>query len=235
MEKILLHGDNFLASRQQLFQLKERLGAAKLEEINASKFSSAGTGFFERQLFGGQRFLLLEFFEKEELKRLDLEKLVSFLDGPDLPDGFIIWCGFELTPANPFLKILQKEKFRGTKVDVSVRVFKLVDAFFEPNRNLFKLYQLAGNDFEWDKEGIFLVLMLTKRTRQLLWSFFQVEALKKLHPYVQNKLTQRAPSFRGAVRLIRLYKYLAALENNLKGRFVDLESHFFLMYESLVA
>ena len=235
MEKILLHGENSLLSRQQLSKIKEGLAYGELEEVSVDKFAVGGIGFFERRLFGGRHFILLEFFEKEDLKRIDPEKLSNYLSGHDLPDGFVVWCGFDLTASSPLLKILQKEKFWETKVDVSVKVFNLVDAFFDSNRNLSKLYQWVGGEFEWEKEGIFLVLMLTKKTRQLLWSYYGSDSAKNLHPYVQKKLAQSVASLKEPPRLLKLYKSLALLESNLKSRFVDLESHFFLLYESLAA
>lgn len=233
MEKVFLHGENVVLSRERLTQIKEGLSLGEIEEIHPESFSQKGTGFFERQLFAGRRFLLLEFFEKDQIRQFDLEKFSAFLEGPDRPEGFIVWCGFEVTGSHHFLEIIRQNKFRETKFDISPRVFKLVDAFFEPRRSLAGLYQLAGKEFEWEKEGIFLVQMLIKRTRQLLWLLYEAGSFKKLHPFVQKKLRQSQSGFGQTSTLLKIYRKLSGLEKHLKSRAVDLETHFFLLYESL--
>lgn len=233
MEKILLHGENTLLSRQRLSQIKDGLNSDELEEIRPEKFFRESVGFFERQLFGGRRFLLMEFFEKDELRKLDLNKLSSFLSGQDLPDGLIFWFGFELPSTNPLFKNIQEGIFQATKFDISPKVFKLVDAFFEPRRSLSRLYQLLGKDFEWEKDGSFLIFMLIKRTRQLLWFSHKASSFNGLHPFVQKKLSQGPLNLGQKFRLLKLYQNLVSIEKKLKSQATDLESRFFLLYESL--
>lgn len=235
MEKILLHGENTLLSRQRLSQIKDGLDSGELEEIRPEKFFREGTGFFERQLFSGRRFLLMEFFEKDDLRKLDSNKLSSFLSGQDLPDGFIFWFGFELTASLPLFKNLQESRFQVTKFDISPKVFKLADAFFEPRRSLTNLYQLLGKNFEWEKEGSFLIYMLIKRTRQLLWFSHGAEAFSRLHPFVQKKLSQSSLNSNRPRRLLEVYQNLVSAERSLKSQSPDLESRFLLLYENLVA
>lgn len=231
MNGYFLHGENLTLSRQKLMELRSGLTAEEFTNVSPSELSLKRTVIFEDGLFGQLRLFILEFFEKEDLPGFNVEKFARFLESPHLPQGFVIWFGFELSRSHELFKTLKLNKFLESKFDISPQVFKIVDAFFSPGRSRPLLYPLLSNFFSTESEGIFLVQMLIKHVRQLFWAFYEPPVWQVVHPFVRKKLSQELKIWGDPTRLLNLYRKLLSLEKSLKSGKVELASEVLILYD----
>lgn len=234
MTRIFLHGENILSSRQYLNELKTNFRVERWRSLAAADFVDRTVGFFERSFWEPSLFFLLEFFEKNELRDFRLEKLSSFLRSPDQPEGLLLWFGFEVPESNPLIRELRRNNFEEKKFNLSPQIFKLVDTFWERS-GLDLTFPKALSTLPLpEKEQIFLVQMLIKRTRQILWATLGCLALKKVHPFIRQKIARTATRVGIKPRLAALYQGLVDLDQDLKSHETDWESRILLLYEKFI-
>ena len=225
MSRYILHGENTLASRQKLSEIK----GSHDPTLVSGGFSSSGLPQ-ENQMFSLSKVFVLEFFEKDQLRKFDAERFLSDLKiaGRDLTTVF--WFGFELTASNKILTQSKAAGFRELKFSVSPLVFKLADSFFAPKGTKNSFYKNLS-DFGGAKgDEVFLVQMLIRNARLKLWASFKNDSYNNLIGFSKKQaeyghhLTQK--------KLLGIFESLVALEKKVKSGPIDLVSHTLLLYES---
>jgi|GEM_PF-5376704 DNA polymerase III delta subunit len=224
MSLYILHGENNQASRQKLYEIKESFGAELVSGVLLEKGLP-----FDNQMFASPEAVILEFFEKEHLRKLNLKKFLDSLRDSGGTRTVILWFGFELTGSSSVLSECLKSGFTELKFAISPLVFKLVDLFFAPKIPNNRFYKLVS-DFSVEKgDGVFLVQMLIRSTRLKLWGSFKNNSFlglssfsKKQAAYLDGLTTKK---------LLGIFEELINLERKIKTGSVDLVSNILLLYE----
>ena len=221
--RYFFHGEDSRATREKLNELK-----CRFETLPLIVFSPSTVAFNQELLFSQPKFYLLEFFEKNELRIFSWPKFFRFLDsGPD--EVFAIWSNFEVSLNENLKTLYRKYLFQEVRINSSNLVFKTVDSFFNGNRDRPNFYGLINS---WSSQEIlFLVQMLIKRTRMILWRELSCQAYDSLKGFTRKVISESLPQAT-PVEILGLYWSLLDLERRVKTNEDDLLGRLLTVYEN---
>lgn len=220
----ILHGEDNRLSRQRLNEI-----IGPFDPAVVSRRSPSSSTFFDNQLFARQELVIFEFFKKEELKDFPAESFFEDLEssGPEIE--VVFWFNFELSSSNKFLKQAQRKGFTELNFKVPQAVFKVVDAFFAPKKLRGRFYSLLADIALNSVDHLFLLQMLIRNLRLLIWASLNNRSFLNLVGFVRKK-SEAGKAIRPE-KLVTLYGRLVDLEKRFKTGSPDLTSEILLAYE----
>jgi hypothetical protein len=226
MTSFIIHGENTRASRQKLYEIRNSFDSSLVSNVSLEDGISP-----ENQMFIQPLVAVFEFFEKDQLRKIDAEKLFDDIkrNGRDLT--VILWFGFELTSSNRVLAESRKNSFAELKFAISPVVFKLADYFFSPKSSKNIFYALLSDFGRVKGDEVFLIQMLIRNARLKIWAAFKNNSFRGLAGFSKkqaesgNHLTQK--------KLLNIFAELVSLERKIKIGPADLVSNILLLYEAI--
>lgn len=203
----ILHGDNTVLSRQQLYDILERQRTAgrsiksfQASELDVPKLMSAVQ---PSSLFGDEQVVVVERLFRLRSKK-QLEQFLSVLCD-NCSSEIVIWEDKNIPAAS--LKPLQAAQPNVQAFKTSPVVFQLLDLIGNPAQRA-KLLQLLHHSYQQDSAE-FVFSMIAGRIRQLIAvSEGQTNAIKA---FTLNKLRQQVRHF-SLSKLLRLHEQLYQID-----------------------
>lgn len=203
----LITGDDIVSSRQALVKIKAEAGP--LEIVNWPKEQDPAVFLQENlslTLLGGKRLLIFE-VERWE-KGFESPKMLEALENLPEETEVVFWVGGELTPTNPLVQKVRKQRGRILEFAEKVprNVFPFLEALAMKNLAgaLGKLSELLASGME----PIFLVAMIAYELRVLLR--VKLGATEGLSPFVVTKAKRAVGRFSEASLVTAFANTLAA-------------------------
>ncbi len=228
----VLHGEDTVASRNSLFQLKQDY--KDLDQYSflgdQSEITDIVQVFESQSLFDEQKFIVLEKFLQTKQKPL-VASLLNHIKNYD-EHVVVVWEGQEIKKELlPFFpKTARIESFAIPKI-----IFQFLDNLLPNNqRQLFRLYhELLAQD---EAERVFY--MVVRQFRILLAlsevGTKQIDEVKRIQPWQKTKLQKQVEAF-GQNRLYTLYNDLFRIETGIKtgGLSLPLEKELDIFFAKL--
>ena len=221
----IIHGENVLLSRDKLNDIKKGFDSSL---ISVQPFRDPP--YLENNMFSETKVIVIEFFEKDNLKVFNSERLLNSLKAANPQVSFVLWFGFEVTPSNKLLGQVKEQGFREMKFNVSLTVFKLADSFFAPKIHHITFYKLLCDFSRTRGDEVFFVQMLIRKVRFGLWASFDNASYRSLSGFLKQsaEFGKELPQD----TMVRLYGSFVNLEGRLKSGTVDISSLALMLYES---
>src|SRR5258708_25872709 len=205
-QKLTLHGENTVQSRNRLFQLiaeanakQQRVVRLEAKQLDLPNLEIAISG---ESLFGEEKIVVIE-----ELHSLPTSKrkdeLIKYLGSTHL-NSLILWEKRDLTPT--MLKkfpTAKQEQFKVTNV-----LFKWLDSLSGNSRNNIQSLPLLHQALE--KDGDFMCLTMLIRQIRLLISAKE-DRVEGLPPFMVGKLKKQATSF-SLEQLLKIHHQLLQID-----------------------
>ena len=208
---IIVHGDNLIKSREQLFRLKQQainkeqtLATLSAKNLKAEQLEQA---LLAQNLFGNDKLVIVETLHSlahSKKRTAFIEQIRQASEQQDI----ILWEKKSLTKSN-------LKKFPQAKVyhyPSSKALWQLLDQLSPQSKQLNSQLKLLHQAVQQDAAE-FCLVMLAGRIGDLL--AYQVGAQEQLHPFVKKKLAQQIKKF-SLQQLKAAHRQLYQLDAQLK-------------------
>ncbi len=231
--RYLIHGQDSAASRERLAQIREELGPFWSSPLSSSDPERGGNYYSQTFLFEKPRAYIFEFFNKDDFKNFNWEALLPELPSEQKTDVFVIlWFSFELPVAHKLFQAAKRRDFTELKFDLKTEVFKLADMFFSLDRSSVgrrAFYTKLWHFCRGGEEPIFLVQMVVRKLRTLLWRNFKNVSYRELPPWLRRTVDSSLSLT--SDQLLGVYQCLVSLERKLKTSGGEAFSELLVIYE----
>ncbi|MBI1872168.1 hypothetical protein HYS10_01985 [Candidatus Collierbacteria bacterium] len=205
---IILHGDDYVSSRNQLNELADE-ARQKNQVVNRLEAADLELGqltqLIESRSFFGEDNLIIIFGLLSQVKSKKKDKIIEYLK-KNQEASLILYESKEVTQTN--LKVFPKAKVIHYKP--APVIFDFLDNIKPGNPRIVGKYQEL---LDLKTEPEFIFAMLVRQVRLLIQATEPTNL--KTAPWIKNKLIAQARSF-GLDRLLKLHEKLYQIDKNIK-------------------